>query len=92
MSYQPLTTAAQNAKTSESTLLEFGQAGWIQVIRRNGCLFVSGHDAYRARFVLCLRQKLELTDRQIGIVLDHQGPPYSLAEVPAILADYADEA
>jgi hypothetical protein len=61
------------------------------VISKEGRAFVSGQDEYRARFILHLREKLKLTNKQIGIVLANEKPPYSLDQVPAILARHATE-
>jgi hypothetical protein len=85
-----LTTAAENVKTDEKTLLSFHHAGWIKVASKDGREFVSGQDEYRSRFILHLRQKLKLTDDQIGIVLENGKAPYSLEQVPSILATYGD--
>ena len=90
MAYRSLATAAGNVRTDEKTLLEFKGAGWIEVVQKDGNAFVSGADEYRSRFILHLRQKLYLTDLEIGIVLTHGKPPYSLDKVPAILALHAD--
>lgn len=87
--YRPLAIAAGNIRTDEETLLEFDRAGWIDVVVKDGSRFVSGQDEYRSRFILHLRQRLKLTDEQIGIVLEHEKPPYSLDQVPAILARHA---
>jgi hypothetical protein len=84
--YRPLATAASNARTDEETLLAFQRAGWIEIVRKDGRVFISGQDEYRSRFILHLRQKLNLTDEQIGIVLVNGKPPYSVDLVPAILA------
>jgi hypothetical protein len=88
---RPLATAAENVQTDQETLLEFHQAGWIKVASKDGRAFVSVQDEYRSRFILHLRKKMKLTDRQIGIVLENGKPPYSLAQVPAILASHPVE-
>ena len=89
--YRPLTVAAGNLQATENTLIDFTRAGWISVTIRHGCQFISGKDEYRARFILHLRQKLKLTDNEIGIVLSNEKPPYSLDQVPAILARHGAE-
>jgi hypothetical protein len=89
--YRALATAAQHIHASEEVLLEFGSAGWIDVVRKNGLLFISGQDEYRARFILHLRQKLMLDNKQILIVLTYQEPPYSLDQVPDLLAQHSAE-
>jgi hypothetical protein len=85
-SYRSLETAAGNIGAPLATLVEFTQAGWIHVVLKNGSTFVSGQDEYLAKFILHMRQKLKLTNEEIGVVLDNQEAPYSLDGVPAILA------
>jgi len=82
--YQLLSTVAHNLKASESDLLDLEQRSWICSVAKNGNVFLSGRDAFKARFILHLR-RLRLTDVEIGRVLDTQHPPYSLAEIPQIL-------
>ena len=60
--YRTLETAARNAQTTEATLIEFGEAGWIEVVSKNGRIFLSSQDEYRSRLILHLRSKLGLTD------------------------------
>lgn len=83
--YYSLAAAAKNLGTDEGTLLEFGLAAWIEVVSKDGRAYISAEDEYRSRFILHLRQKLRLTDQQIGIVLANAKAPYSVAQVPAIL-------
>ena len=87
--YRTIATAAANVRSDEKTLLEFNRAGWIEIVTKNGVTFVSGQDEYRAKFILHLRQKLHLTDDEIGVILANEKPPYSLDQVPAILARHA---
>jgi DNA-binding transcriptional MerR regulator len=82
--YQTVSTVARNLKASESDLLDLEKRKWIHSVARNGSVFLSGKDAYKARFILHLR-RLHLTDEEIGRVLDARNPPYSLADVPKIL-------
>ena len=89
--YRPLAIAAGHIRTDEKTLLEFNRAGWIEVVLKGGAAFVSGQDEYRSRFILHLRQQLRLSNKEIGIVLANENPPYSLEQVPAILARNATE-
>jgi len=89
--YRALAIAARNVRTDETTLMEFHRAGWIEVISKDGCAFVSGQDEYRSRFILHLRQKLKLTDKEIAIVLANEKPPYSLDQVAAILARHSTD-
>ena len=39
--YRPLAIAAGNARTDEESLLEFGRAGWIEVIFKDQRPFIS---------------------------------------------------
>jgi hypothetical protein len=82
--YQPLSIVSKNLQTTEEDLLRFQQHNWIQTVEKNGLVFVSGRDAYKAKFILHLR-RLRLSDEEIGIVLEERNPPYSLADVPKIL-------
>jgi hypothetical protein len=82
--YQSLATVARNLKVSESDLLDLEQRGWICSVAKNGNVFLSGRDAFKARFIFHLR-RLRLTNDEIRRVLDTQDPPYSLAEIPQIL-------
>jgi DNA-binding transcriptional MerR regulator len=83
--YRPLAIAAENLRTTEQTLLEFNRSGWIDVAVKDGQMFLSAHDIYRARFILHLQRKLGLTSEQISAVLLHEKPPYSLDRVGSIL-------
>jgi hypothetical protein len=82
--YQSISAVARNLKTSEIELLDLEQRNWIRRVAKNGNVFLSGRDAYKARFILHLR-RLQLTDEEIGRVLDAKDPPYSLADVPKVL-------
>ena len=82
--YQLLSTIASNLNTSERDLLDLEHRNWIGSVTKNGNVFLSGRDAFKARFILHLR-RLNLTDEEIGLVLEAQDPPYSLAEIPRIL-------
>lgn len=82
--YQSISAVALKLKTSESELLDLEQRNWIRRVAKNGNVFLSGRDAYKARFILHLR-RLQLTDDEIGRVLDAKDPPYSLADVPKVL-------
>jgi hypothetical protein len=82
--FQPLSIVSRNLQTTEVELLHFQQCTWIKTVEKNGLVFVSGRDAYKAKFILHLR-RLNLNDEEIGMVLDERDPPYSLADVPKIL-------
>jgi hypothetical protein len=59
--------------------------GWISVADKDGNLFLTGREEYKAKFILHLRRKLNLNDVEIAKVLAAEKPPYSLADVPAIV-------
>jgi hypothetical protein len=83
--YRSLETAARHVQTTEATLLGFGGAGWIELICNEGHTYISSHDEYKCRFILHLRQKLGLSDKQIGIILAKAKAPYSPEQVVDIL-------
>ncbi len=83
--HQALSTAAAGLKIGVETLLDFRRKGWITVVEKNGALFISGHQRYRAKYLLHLRQARHLSDDQIQAVMAEQRPPYSAAQVDEIL-------
>ena len=83
--YRSLETAARHAQTTEITLIEFGRAGWIEFVSKDGYIYISSQDEYKCRFILYLRLKLGLSDKQIAVVLAKARAPYSLAQVNEIL-------
>jgi hypothetical protein len=86
--YRSLETAARRAQTTEATLVEFGSAGWIEFISKEGRIYISSQEEYKCRFILHLRSKLGLSDKQIGTVLAKAKAPYSLEQVGEILRRY----
>ena len=86
--YRSLEAAARHTKTTEATLIEFGRVGWIEVVSKAGCDYISSQDEYRCHFILHLRRKLELSDKQIGIVLAQAKAPYSPEQVVQILGEH----
>lgn len=89
MPQQALSIAARALKIEETTLLEFGRKSWIKTTEKGGLTYIDGHGRYKARYILHLRNRLHLTDEQIGAVLSVQEPPYSVEEVDGILARVA---
>jgi hypothetical protein len=88
--YQPLSAVARRLNTSEADLAGFEQLRWIDGKHKDGNVFLSSRDEYKAKFILHLRS-LNFTDDEIGEVLDTQQPPYSLALIPGILGErFAD--
>jgi len=81
---QPLSTVALRLKTNESDLIGFEERHWISSVKKDGAIFLSSRDEYKAKFILHL-QRLHLTEVEIGTVLDAEQPPYSLARLPKIL-------
>ena len=86
MPQQALSIAARTLQIDETTLLEFGQKSWIKMTEKGGLTYVDGHGRYKARYILHLRNRKHLTDKQINAVLSVQEPPYSVEEVDGILA------
>lgn len=89
MSYKiVLSTAAKKIASSEEELIALADRNWIQVVAEGKFTFISSRDEYKARFILHLRHKLNLSDEDIQRVLDVQAPPYSLKDVPAALQQW----
>ncbi len=82
--YQALSSVAHRLKVSEPDLMDFEQRRWISCVKKNGSVFLSSRDEYKAKFILHLRC-LRLTDEEIGKVMDAEEPPYSLARIPSII-------
>ena len=87
--YQLISAAAATLSTDEATLLDFQRKNWIQVVNRNGDVFLASDQRYRAKYILHLHADKHLTDEQIDIVLTIQRPPYSAAGVDEILRQNA---
>ena len=90
--YQPISAIAASLLTDERTLLDFRRKGWIQAVERNGTVFVSADQRYRAKYILHLLHEKHLSDDQIQLVLSVQRPPYSAAEVDQIVTRHAASA
>jgi hypothetical protein len=56
-----------------------------RVVSKDGRTFISSQDEYRSKFILHLRKKLGLSDKQIGVVLADVKAPCSLEQVAEIL-------
>ncbi|MFB3776466.1 MAG: hypothetical protein ACE141_02615 [Bryobacteraceae bacterium] len=87
--FQQLSWAATGLETEVATLQDFARRGWVKTVEKNGSVFIAADQRYRARFILHLRKKKHLTDRQIDLVLSVQRPPYSAADVDKILQEQA---
>jgi hypothetical protein len=83
--YEPITAVAASLKTTEETLRDFHQKGWIEAVNRKDVMFLSSDQRYRAKYILFLCDTKHLTPDQVQLVLDIQRPPYSAAEVDEIL-------
>jgi len=79
--------AAKSLSTTTEDLREFEQRGWISftIFEEAQITYLRGHQQYRAKFIMTLRDRLNLDRAQIAKVLANQEPPYSLADVPDIL-------
>jgi hypothetical protein len=86
--FQQLSSAATGLETEVATLQDFGRRGWIKTVDKNGSTFIAADQRYRARFILHLRSKKQLSDGEIDVVLAEQRPPYSLADVDRILREH----
>jgi hypothetical protein len=84
--YRSLETAARQVHATEDTLIEFGRAGWIEFVSREGHIYLSSQDEYKCRFILHLRLKLGPSDKEIGIVLTKAKAPYSTQQVAEVLS------
>src|SRR5260370_15914896 len=80
-----ISVIAAGLSTDEQTLLDFKRKGWIRTAEKNGTLFLSADQRYRAKYILHLSQVKHLRDDQIQLVLSIQRPPYSAAEASQIL-------
>ena len=89
--YRQISWAATGLLTDVATLLDFDRRGWITAVEKEGALFLSAAERYRARYILHLRRKKCLSDEQIELVLSVQQPPYSTAEVDEILREHAPD-
>ena len=78
--------AANTLSVTRPLLEEFEQRGWITFLEKDGITYLRGHQQYRAKFILHLRNRLALSPDQISKVLEHQNAPYSLSAVKQILA------
>ncbi len=83
--FQQLSGAATGLQTEVATLQEFDRRGWIKTVEKNGLVYIAADQRYRAKYILHLRNKKHLSDKQIDLVLSVQRPPYSTAEVDGIL-------
>lgn len=82
----PLANAARTLGVSGAVLEEFSSRGWIAFSEHCGVVYLRGHQEYRAKFILHLRDRLHLSPAQISKVLRHQTAPYSTATVAEVLA------
>ncbi|RPI13224.1 MAG: hypothetical protein EHM65_05380 [Acidobacteriales bacterium] len=86
--YQQISWTATGLQTDAATLLDFSSRGWIQTVEKNGSVFIAADQRYRAKYILHLRRKKNLSDEQIDCVLSVQRPPYSAADVDQILREH----
>ena len=86
--HQQISWAATGLMTDVTTLIGFAGRGWIKTVEKNGSVFITADQRYRAKYILHLRQKKGLNDEQIDVVLSVQQPPYSAADVDSILREH----
>jgi hypothetical protein len=86
--YTRLEDAAKSLSTTEEDLMELERRSWIAFthFENTEVTYLRGHQQYRAKFVISLRDRLGLSPEQISKVLENQKPPYSLSTVQEILA------
>ena len=77
--------------TDAATLTDLASKGWIETVEKNGSVFIAADQRYRAKYILHLRRKKNLSDKQIEVVLSVQKPPYCAADVDSILKEYGGD-
>lgn len=85
-SYTQLDRVAQKLNVTVEKLRILQSFGWISIAEKNGIPFIRADHEYKAKFILHLQYVLKLAPQQISTVLLAQEPPYSLQDVPQILA------
>jgi hypothetical protein len=83
--YLSIGAVARHLGVPEAAVQEMLDLGWLKAEMKNGVRFLSGHQEYRARFILALREKKALSNEEIGFILAEQEPPYSFQLADAIL-------
>jgi len=86
--FQTVETVARKTGISQDSIDEYVSHGWIETVTRQGTTFLPAHQQYRLRFVHHLRTKMGLSDVEVTTVLRFDSPPYSVANVPSILAKH----
>ncbi len=89
--YQQISWAATGLMTDAATLTDLASKGWIETVEKNGSVFIAADQRYRAKYILHLRRKKNLSDKQIEVVLSVQKPPYCAADVDSILKKYGGD-
>jgi hypothetical protein len=87
--YQSIPAVAQNLGIPEGLIETFMSHGWISAVQKDGLTFLARHQQYRIRFIQHLRDRLQLSDEQVAIVLQYEQPPYSLEQVESILQEHS---
>lgn len=85
---QSIETVARTTGISENFIGEYISQGWIATVTREGTAFLPAHQQYRLKFIHHLRTKMGLSDVEVTTVLRFDSPPYSLANVPSLLAKH----
>ena len=86
--FQSVEIVARKTGISEDSIDEYVSHGWIEIVTRQGTTFLPAHQQYRLKFVHHLRTKMSLSEREVTTVLRFDSPPYSLANIPSILAKH----
>ena len=86
--FQNVVGVAQKTGISEDVIHAYVSRGWLATVTKQGTTFLPVHQQYRLKFVHHLRIKMGLIDHEVTTVLRFDSPPYSLANVPLILAEH----
>jgi hypothetical protein len=84
--YQSIPAVAYNLGISEELIDTFLGRGWISEAQKDGLRsFWQGISNTEIRFIQHLREKMDLSDEQVSLVLRYEQPPYTLEQVESIL-------
>jgi hypothetical protein len=83
--YSSIEQLACRLNVPRELLQQFVDLGWLSAVEKNGLTFLRADQEYKARFILHLRDRRALSNRQIHKILAVQEPPFSLDGVDVIL-------
>jgi hypothetical protein len=86
--FESVVGVAQKTGITEGVIETYVNRGWVATVVKQGTTFLPEHQQYRLKFVHHLRTKMGLSDKEVTTVLRFDSPPYSLANVPSILAKH----